>query len=122
MSSYKLSLSLSLLVAAVSFAATPALASGESGQSLYAANCAMCHGNDGKGAISGVPDFTKPGGVLAQSDVVLTHRILNGYKAPDSPMGMPPMQGQVNADQVHEILEYMHKAFGVKAAPSKSGG
>ncbi len=122
MSPYKLSLSLSLLVAAVSFAATPAHASGESGQSLYANNCAMCHGNDGKGAISGVPDFTKDGGVLAQSDAVLTQRILNGYKGPDSSMGMPPMQGQVNADQVHEILEYMHKTFGVKAASGKNGG
>ena len=120
MNPYKLSLSVSLVVAAVSFAASPALASGESGQSLYAENCAMCHGSNGKGAMPGVPNFTKPGGVLAQSDAVLTPRILNGYKAPDSSMGMPPMKEQVNADQVHEILEYMHKTFGVKA-PQKSG-
>ncbi len=121
MSAFKVSLSISMLVATVSFAASPALASGDSGQSLYAASCAMCHGNDGKGVLSGVPDFTKPGGVLTQSDAVLTQRILNGYKAPDSSMGMPPMKSQVNEKQVHEILEYMHKAFGVKAASKKDG-
>ena len=121
MRAFKVSLSISMLLATASFAAAPALASGDSGQSLYAASCAMCHGNDGKGALSGVPDFTKPGGVLAQSDAVLTDRILNGYKSPDASMGMPPMKGQVNDQQVHEILEYMHKTFGVKAAPPKDG-
>lgn len=121
MNFYKVSLPLSIVMAAMFAASAPALASGDTGQSLYAQNCAMCHGNNGKGAISGAPDFTKAGGVLAQSDTVLTHRVLNGYTSPGASMGMPPMKGQVNGKQVHEILEYMHQAFGVKAAGPKSG-
>lgn len=120
MSGYKTLISLPLL-AGVLFAVSPALAAGDSGQSLYANNCAMCHGNDGKGAIGGAPDFTKPGGVLAQSDKVLTERILNGYQSQGAPMGMPPMKGQVDEGQVHEILQYMHKTFGVEAKPQKDG-
>ncbi len=119
MSIYKASFSVSLLLAAASLAAGPAFASSsDTGQSLYAQSCAMCHGTNGKGAIPGAPDFTKAGGVLAQSDAVLTKRILNGYEAPGASMAMPHMKGQVNKAQVHEILEYMHKAFGVPAAKS----
>ena len=116
MSVSKLSFSFSLLIAAASLAAGPAYASSsDSGQTLYAQSCAMCHGTNGKGAVPGAPDFTNPGGVLALSDKVLTERILNGYQAPGAPMAMPHMKGQVDKAQVHEILEYMHKAFGVPA-------
>lgn len=121
MNAGKAVLSLSLLGA---LAVTPAAYAGsgtsESGQTLYAQNCAMCHGSDGKGGVPGAPDFTKPGGVLTQSDAVLAQRILNGFSSKGSPMAMPPMKGQVSPAQVHEILEYMHKAFGV--APAKRSG
>lgn len=122
MSICKVSLSFSLLLAAASLAAGPAYASSsDSGQTLYAQSCAMCHGTNGKGAVPGAPDFTKPGGVLALSDKVLTERILDGYQAPGAPMAMPHMKGQVDKAQVHEILEYMHKAFGVPAAKNDGG-
>lgn len=108
-------LSLTLALAATAFAATPMIASAASGKALYSQHCAMCHGPGGKGAVPGAPDFTKAGGVLAQSDSVLTHRVLNGYKSSGSPMAMPPQKSVVSKSQVHEILEYMHKAFGVAA-------
>lgn len=109
----KASLSLPLLLGVAALAAPAAIAaSGDSGQSLYAQHCAMCHGADGKGGVPGAPDFTKAGGVLAQSDSVLAQRILDGYSSEGSPMAMPPMKGQVTAAQVHEILEYMHETFG----------
>lgn len=111
--------SLSLLGAV----AVPMVAVGasSSGQDLYTQNCAMCHGANGKGAVPGAPDFTKAGGVLAQSDSVLSERIINGYQSKGSPMAMPPMKGQLNEHQVHEVLEYLHKTFGVAAASGSSG-
>lgn len=78
----------------------------------------MCHGADGKGGVPGAPDFTKAGGVLAQSDSVLVPRVLNGYSSPGSQMAMPPMKGQLNSEQVEEILEYMRDTFGVHHADS----
>lgn len=115
----KAALTASLLAALAAVPAAPAVAASDSGQSLYTQNCAMCHGADGKGGVPGAPDFTKAGGVLAQSDDVLTGRVLNGYSSPGAAMSMPPFKGQLSADQVHEILEYMHKTFGV---PAKKGG
>lgn len=115
--------SLALLFAAATFPAAAAFASpSDSGQSLYSQHCAMCHGTDGKGGIPGAPDFTKPGGVLTQSDAVLVQRILNGYRSPGAQMAMPAMKGQLNAAQVEEILDYMHKAFGVEPPEHRPGG
>jgi len=114
MSIYKASLSLSLLFAALPLAAAQqATSMSVSGQKLYTQSCAMCHGDDGKGAIPGAPDFTKPGGILAQSDTVLVQRVLDGYSSPGTQMAMPAMKGQLDASQVKAILDYMHKAFGV---------
>lgn len=98
-------IALSIAASALSMTAIPALAASE-GQALYAQHCAMCHGADGKGAMPGVGDFTKHGGVLSESDVVLMRRTLDGYKS------MPAMKDQLSAKQVHQILIYMHKAFG----------
>lgn len=92
------------------------------GATLYSQDCAMCHGADGKGGVPGAPDFTKAGGVLAQSDSVLVQRVLDGYSSPGAQMAMPPMKGQLSSEQVEEILEYMHKAFGVQPANGASGG
>lgn len=118
MSISRATISLSLLLAALPLAASPAFAGTTStaapnGQNLYQQNCAMCHGNDGKGSVPGTPDFTKPGGTLAQSDDLLVQRVLNGYSSPGSQMAMPPMKSQLDASQVKAILDYMHKAFGV---------
>ena len=104
-------IALSIAASALSMTAIPALAASE-GQALFAQHCQMCHGADGKGAVPGTPNFTKPGGVLSQKDSVLMLRVLDGYKSAGSPMAMPPMKGQVSAKQVHQILLYLHKAFG----------
>ncbi len=105
------------LLGAVAIPAVSASAGGTSaGQNLYAQHCAMCHGTEGKGAVPGAPDFTKAGGVLAQSDSVLSERVLNGYQSKGSPMAMPAMKDQLSADQVQEILSYMHQTFGVPAS------
>lgn len=115
-------LSLPILIGVAVLPATSRASSSQSGQSLYSQDCAMCHGADGKGGVPGAPDFTKAGGVLAQSDTVLAQRVLDGYSSPGAQMAMPPMKGQLNSEQVEEILEYMHKAFGVPAPSAETGG
>ena len=52
-----------------------------------------CHAEDGTGLVAGVPNFTKRGGRLAQSDEVLLQHIIDGYQTPGSPMAMPPRGG-----------------------------
>lgn len=87
---------------------------GNAGQAIYKAHCSACHGNNGKGAFSGVPDFTKKGGVLSQSDSVLLQRIENGYQSPGAAMAMPPKGGDASLTtaQIKEVLAYLHSEFG----------
>ena len=87
---------------------------GNAGQAIYAAHCSACHGNDGKGAMPGIPDFTLKGGVLSQSDTVLLQRIENGYQSPGSPMAMPPKGGDASLTdaQIKQVLAYLHSQFG----------
>lgn len=101
---------------ALSAGAYAATNNSDAGKTLYTQNCAMCHGSNGEGAVPGAPNFTKPNGVLSLPDKVLTKRVLNGYHGSGAPMAMPSMKTQVTKAQVHEILEYMHEAFGVPAS------
>lgn len=103
-------IALSIMAATLAGAAVPAMAA-SGGKALFDQHCAMCHGQDGKGAVPGAPNFTSKTDILKQSDSVLADRVLNGYKSAGSPMAMPPMKGQVSAKEVDEILAYMRKAF-----------
>jgi mono/diheme cytochrome c family protein len=54
-------------------------------QTLYEENCLACHGSDGKGSMTGVPDLTDTNGPMAQSDEFLKIRIVNGFTSPGRP-------------------------------------
>ncbi len=68
------------------------------GRTLFAANCAACHGADGRGGFG--PDLH---GVAAKkgSDYV-SLRILNG-----SAKGMPPFRGRLTADEVAALTAFV---------------
>lgn len=59
----------------------------------YAQNCALCHGDDGAGAMPGVPDLTANADWARMTDSVLVKRIQQGVKTPASQMGMLPNAG-----------------------------
>jgi len=84
-----------------------------SGEEIYAQTCVACHGADGKGALPGVPNFSRVDGPLGKSNEILQQNILLGYQSPGSPMAMPPKGGNpalMGAD-IASVLRYLREAF-----------
>lgn len=83
------------------------------GQDVYEQSCAGCHGDEGTGAFSGVPDLTGESGPLSLPDKVLIEHILNGYSSGTAAMPMPPKGGDedLTLRQVWEVLGYLHQRF-----------
>jgi mono/diheme cytochrome c family protein len=86
---------------------------GTTGRALFEGNCIMCHGDDGKGSMPGVPDITGAGGPLTQSDRMLIRRMLNGFQSPGSPIAMPPKGGNpgLNERDLATLVDYMRSTF-----------
>ncbi len=79
---------------------------GLSGEQIYKQTCMACHGADGKGAISGVPDFKER---LSKSDDTFPKHIIEGFQSPGSSMAMLPKGGNPNlSDQdIRKVLSYI---------------
>jgi len=74
----------------------------------YAQNCALCHGDDGAGAMPGVPELTLNMDWARMTDSVLVKRIQQGIKTPASQMGMPPNAGNPNLSEQDLRLAIEH--------------
>lgn len=87
---------------------------GMAAKEIYQSTCISCHGQNGKGTIPGVPDFTRKGGRLSKSDDVLFKHIKNGFQSPGNAMVMPPRGGnpKLSDNDLKSVLEYLHKQFG----------
>ncbi|NQU69743.1 MAG: cytochrome c [Rhodospirillales bacterium] len=86
----------------------------KAGRGVYNETCIACHGENGKGAIPGAPDFTaRNGGLNTKSDSVLLHHLLEGFQSPNSDIGMPAKGGNddLTIGELRNVLAYMHKAF-----------
>lgn len=80
------------------------------GQTLFRANCAPCHGPDGKGLRSvGTPDFTSIGGDQAH----VAQTIRNGRDGK-----MPSFAGKLSDTQIAEISQYV-SGLGTAATPAQ---
>ena len=82
------------------------------GKALYAANCARCHGPEGKGDGPGsgyAADFTDNLRIELNTEGVLFYKIWNGRvsygKGPRE--DMPAFQGKLEKDQVWTVVEYL---------------
>lgn len=103
----------------VSFAADTAEpdespASSLTGKEIYQQTCVACHGPDGKGVFSGVPDFTNPQGRLGKTDEELLKNVQNGIQSPGSPMAMPPRGGNsaLTGGDLRNVIKYLRSEFG----------
>jgi cytochrome c oxidase cbb3-type subunit 3 len=100
--------------AAAQRGAAPAAAPG-SGEALFGANCAFCHGRDATGGASG-PDLT---------DSALVGQDVNGdtmtpvIKSGRAEKGMPPFAALADAD-IRKIVDYVHaRKTAVDASPGR---
>lgn len=84
------------------------------GQAIYEQTCVACHGADGKGAIPGVPDFTRGGGRLSQSEDILVRHVMDGFQSPGSTMAMPAKGGNASLTEADArlVVKYLIRAFG----------
>ena len=84
------------------------------GARVYGETCVACHGENGAGAIEGVPPLGGPGGRLSKPDNVLLPNIINGYQSPGSPMPMPARGGNpdLTEQELADALAYIRQKFG----------
>jgi len=82
-----------------------------SGKAIYDQTCIACHGENGKGAIQGVPDL---GARLSQSEDVLLISIIRGMQSPGSAMAMPPKGGNPSLSEadIRSVIGYLRSSFG----------
>ena len=81
------------------------------GKAVYVANCAQCHGPDGKG--SGPPDYaadlTDELRIELNTEGVLFYKIWNGHaiQLRTQVDDMPAFQGKLSKDDVWAVVEYL---------------
>jgi len=70
------------------------------GAKVFAANCSVCHGADGRGG-NGGPDLTSI--PSAKQTAVVVKQVENGGG------GMPAFKGQLSPAQINDVAAYVTK-------------
>ncbi len=85
----------------------------ERGKKVFETTCFVCHGNNGKGAIPGVPDLTRKDSRLLQDKEILVQHVLDGFQTPGNPLAMPPKGGNptLSDAEVRDTVAYMRAQF-----------
>ena len=99
--------------AVIPSATAAAVGNSVNGGRIYGETCVACHGQNGKGALAGIPDFTVANGRLAKPDAVLLRNMINGFQTPGSPMPMPARGGNpdLTDQEMADVLAYMRVNF-----------
>ncbi len=75
--------------------------SAQSGQQIYEANCAKCHGDNGKGAVTGARDFTDVDFVRGESPASFYQTVTNGRGE------MPSFKDSLGVDDRWDAVFYV---------------
>lgn len=94
----------------------------ELGRNVYAAQCAMCHGDDGKGRPPAFPPLANNPSIEMASPVNPIRMVLNGGYPPSTaknprPWGMPPFAQVLNDEQVAAVVTYIRVAWNNGGTP-----
>ena len=94
----------------------------QTGQKIYAAQCAMCHGDDGKGMPPAFPPLAGNQSITMSSPVNSIRMVLNGGYAPGTrknprPHGMPPFNHILNDEEVAAVVTYIRVAWNNSGTP-----
>ena len=101
-----------LAITAILLAETKQTATSGAGKQIFVANCATCHGPDGKGTSTGramgIKDLHSPE-VLMLTDAQIKTVISNGKG------NMPPWKGQLSTVQISEVAAFVRTLQRTKA-------
>ena len=94
----------------------------ESGRKIYAAQCAMCHGDEGKGHPPAFPPLAGNQSIIMASPVNSIRMVLNGGYAPGTrknprPHGMPPFSHILSDEEVAAVVTYIRVAWDNSGTP-----
>jgi mono/diheme cytochrome c family protein len=94
----------------------------ESGRKIYAQQCAMCHGDEGKGFPPAYPPLANNQSITMTVPVNPIRMVLNGGYPPGTkknprPHGMPPFAHILNDAEVAAVVTYIRVAWGNTGTP-----
>jgi mono/diheme cytochrome c family protein len=100
----------------------------ELGRKVYAKQCAVCHGDEGKGQPPAYPPLASNQSITMASPVNSIRMVLNGgysagTKKNPRPYGMPPFSHILSDDEVAAVVTYVRVAWennGTPVAPSQA--
>jgi mono/diheme cytochrome c family protein len=97
----------------------------ETGRKVYATQCAVCHGDEGKGNAPAYPPLAGNQSITMASPVNSIRMVLNGGYAPGTkknprPHGMPPFSHILNDDEVAAVVTYVRVAWDNSGTPVTS--
>lgn len=98
----------------------------ELGRSTYGKQCAVCHGDEGKGHPPAFPPLAGNQSITMSSPVNSIRMVLNGGYAPGTkknprPHGMPPFNHILNDKEAAAVVTYIRVAWGNGGTPVNTG-
>jgi mono/diheme cytochrome c family protein len=96
------------------------------GQTVYQAQCAVCHGSDGGGMPPDYPPLAGNPSIQMESAVNPIRMVLNGGFPPGTaanpkPYGMPPFAQRLSDNEVAAVVTYIRAAWGNRGTAVSAG-
>jgi mono/diheme cytochrome c family protein len=94
----------------------------ELGRKVYAKECAVCHGDEGKGQAPAFPPLAGNQSITMASPVNSIRMVLNGGYAPGTrknprPYGMPPFSHVLDDAEIAAVVTYVRVAWNNNGTP-----